>query len=613
MPRRLHRFLRRLAAISRPLIVIGVLSADGGVVTLAVWHLGSAYGEAKTQAALSAKTLARAAAATAGGLLRESDMALRGIDEEVTRRQATAPLAPHALDDILTRQRQALHGRINLRMTDAAGIVTQGHPPSSGITDLSDRDFFLRAAAATQPQLVIGRPVLARIARQWVLPLARRINDPAGSFAGIVYANIPIEHLHRDFSALPLGEHGEVILFDHDGLLILRHPETGMPGNSIGLRLTPGDPPWDTDAVPVLTDRTLDGMRKMVSILGIEDYPLMVGVALAEADYLRPWSGQVGREAGAVLTGILLSLILLDLLRRGWRRQDRLQSRLQAARAESRALRHCEREARVATDLVLLTTPVGMLPYDSAASEAPPRIRRANDAAARLLARDQDELSRLSLSQVLPLSPQPCQETVVAACDGTHFPAEIIHCHKNGLGLATIRDLSHERSLEAALNHAQAELESVPNVLSNYFQEPLARLQTSLDALSDRDEPLSPGEARQAMEENVHRLRDLGQVVESLRQYSRIGLTLDAYQARVSLEQAITDALGNLRQTVIDKGASVGGGPGLADPDRQSDRTGADVPHSYRQQPEIRQEGPPTPGGPWLRTSQCRMGLHRRR
>ena len=77
---------------------------------------------------------------------------------------------------------------------------------------IADSDYFIRLRDDASAGLVVSGPVFARISRKWVIVLARRIERPDGSMAGIIYANIAVERFQRMFAEMKLGTRGAVSL-----------------------------------------------------------------------------------------------------------------------------------------------------------------------------------------------------------------------------------------------------------------------------------------------------------------------------------------------------------------------------------------------------------------
>ena len=111
---------------------------------------------------------------------------------------------------------------INLRVMDQNGDVQFGlEADEDQAMNLSDRPFFLTAKTQKQPELIVSGPVFARIAKRWVLVLARRIEDGNQRFLGVIYANIDVERFSELLTSPNLGKTGALSLRNEEGLSLI--------------------------------------------------------------------------------------------------------------------------------------------------------------------------------------------------------------------------------------------------------------------------------------------------------------------------------------------------------------------------------------------------------
>jgi len=158
------------------------------------------------------------------------------------------------------------------------------------------------------------------------LPMARRLEWPDGSFAGVVRALIGTEHLYEVISSMKVGDHGSIALFDAEHNVLVRSPQVKAADGSSGLKV--GSPQLLALLGQNLASATyeahsaVDGQWRTFAYRRIGDYPLYVVVGLSPQDYLDPWFNEAlvdGLFLAAICVGGWVSLVLL---RRAWRRQE---------------------------------------------------------------------------------------------------------------------------------------------------------------------------------------------------------------------------------------------------------------------------------------------------
>jgi two-component system, sensor histidine kinase and response regulator len=269
--------------------------------------------------------------------IHETDLVLAGSADEFRLEATDMHRSARTFNLYLIRQQERLSQVSNLLATDAEGRIRfgAGVDPQRPV-DISDRLYFERAH--NQPGLVFAPPILARTTGHWELPMARRLEWPDGSFAGIVRALISIDRLYSVFASMKMGEHGVITLFDADRSVLVRFPQdrAAEPGANFKLR---------SAALQELLQKNLssgvfespssvDGLKRTYAYHQVGSYPLYVIVGLSPLDYMAPWYKEAlldGMFMLAMCAGGWLSMILL---RRAWRRQETAIGELTRYRAE---------------------------------------------------------------------------------------------------------------------------------------------------------------------------------------------------------------------------------------------------------------------------------------
>lgn len=273
------------------------------------------------------------------GEIRSIDLALQTVADEYEWQLGASRIDEQGLQRLLVKLWGNPARFASLRVADARGIVRYGAgvEPGSGVS-IADRDYFI-GAQAPQVGLVVGKPVFARISRTWVVPIARRLKRPDGTFAGVVYINVALESFVKAFSLLDIGPRSAMALRDGDLGLIVRHPEPSDMAAAIGSRsvsqelqalIAAGKP-----AATYLAHSGFDNVERMFSYRKIEPYPLYIFVGLAAEDFLAPWrTEEVPRTLALAISFLLVSTMAAVLLHRSWKRAMAAEANLALSQLE---------------------------------------------------------------------------------------------------------------------------------------------------------------------------------------------------------------------------------------------------------------------------------------
>lgn len=251
------------------------------------------------------------------------------------------PDAAH-IQAFLKYQASRQHNADSLRILDEQGFVRHGHDDAVGPSvNLSDRDFFRMARDDPNPRLIVWGPVFARIAKRWVIVLARRIDRPDGSFGGVVYANLAVSRFETMLSSASIGPRGAATIRMADQALVYRYPAGSAAVGSKEVSAQLRDIMASGSARgSYVAPTAVDGIERSNAYSRLQRYPLYVIVGLAVDDYL---GGSQGNTRAIValstvaVASILLSGGLVYRSTRRLRRDIEARMRLEAALATSEA------------------------------------------------------------------------------------------------------------------------------------------------------------------------------------------------------------------------------------------------------------------------------------
>jgi signal transduction histidine kinase/DNA-binding response OmpR family regulator len=236
-------------------------------------------------------------------------------------------------------QRERLYSGVvgNVAIVDINGHGTAMGKRGNAPISLGDRDY-VRAAFKSNT-LVIGKPLVGRVTKQFSVPFARsvRVN---GKLVGAVTAVVDVSGFAFGLDTSDFGSRGVVLIVgSRDG--VVRARVSADPSQSlVGRALVPNSPLWPrlakapTGWYPQTS--TLDGLRRVFAYNKVPDYPIVAIAGLAYGDITAQTAGirrvMIGTAAGATL--IILIVLAAWLQQQSVRKTLRHLSELEAVAKE---------------------------------------------------------------------------------------------------------------------------------------------------------------------------------------------------------------------------------------------------------------------------------------
>jgi PAS domain S-box-containing protein len=219
---------------------------------------------------------------------------------------------------------QLLEGMlVQVGLMDRNGIFRTSNLPVTAPVDLSDRAHFRHHLDPAAPQPYISAPVIGRVSNKWSIQFTRRLTRDGSTFDGVVVVSIDPFYFSNFFDSVNLGRNGAAALVGLDGIVRSRRE---VRKQDIGQDVR--DSPLfralrASNSGSYEATSPFDGIERTVSYTTVENYPLVVLIALATDDVLAaPREVERTRLAiGAVLTAIILVLTWF-MIREAIRRRD---------------------------------------------------------------------------------------------------------------------------------------------------------------------------------------------------------------------------------------------------------------------------------------------------
>lgn len=311
MTRTLQRLASRVYNISLlPLFALPLLLALWGGL---VYQVGQERAGARRDAVVASQSLARTPADHTGYVLRQTDHATQLFKLQYEATGARLSLAQFTrtqglMDSVLPSKLE-----LPIAVTDALGnIVDSANGHAAG--NLAGQPFFRTLAATPGDIALVDTPVLDAASKKWMIRSARRLNDGAGRFAGVIVILVDPTYFVDDYDRLNLDEHGALMLVSRDsGHSVGRIGERLITSDRIDFRM-PGPPTHAPDEAEITPP--LDATPRIYSYRDLGRYPLLAVVGVSSATALAHFEHRRRVYIGVLLAASFLIVGFTALLMR---------------------------------------------------------------------------------------------------------------------------------------------------------------------------------------------------------------------------------------------------------------------------------------------------------
>jgi diguanylate cyclase (GGDEF)-like protein len=263
------------------------------------------------------------------GMIDTIDLALQVAVDDLEKNFATKSTKKISLGSLLQRQEKRLFHAIQLRATNKVGDVIYGTDIQPPFINVSDREHFQYFRKNLNGGLHITPPTISRINGKWIWILARRLNKPDGSFAGVVYATLPLEEISKMFGQIKLEPQSAITFRDKDLNLLLRYVPPNKiywPSDDKGslalfkaiLSKKPDSGSYYNPASPI------DGISRLYSYHRSPTYKFIINVGVFRDAAFSDWRKQVWIVCTLVGAFILASVGFVVAISLTWRRKERM-------------------------------------------------------------------------------------------------------------------------------------------------------------------------------------------------------------------------------------------------------------------------------------------------
>lgn len=564
----------------RQRFLVAVILADlfvAGVTTFSLYRSYATYGQ---MARVAADSMSKVLRASLDDCINKIDLILLVTRDEIARQRADGRLTPARLQALLKAQSPRMPRALGLRVTDKDGnVIGAATDVRWDHADAAKMASFRHWQNNDRDELFIAPPAMGPVSGAITIHVARRLNNPDGSFAGQIYAAISVQTLEQMFEAIDLGGHGSVTLTNEQAQMMARHPN---PLGDLALATAP-------TTLPVLRGQIeagktegayharspLDGVERNYFFRRVGDWPFYVLVGVADADYLTHWWREVLTMGGLAAVMVIFGTAL------GWRLMRDSQRLEHANRELSRqesALAMFRQAIDQSNDAVMIIDPVTsrLLDFNQTACQQL-GYSRLELTGKSLLEIDLELAGEGEWSHVRDAYSQPNGITfqrIHQRKDGSRFPVDVglrlAHIDGQQVLISIERDATEKRRVEqerqaravelresnAALTQSNADLERFAYVASHDLQTPLRNIISFTQLLERREKDRLSEDGREFLGFIVDGGKRMSALISDLLQYARVSSQGKPLVA-VPVRRALDDALANLDSLIRDTGAEI--------------------------------------------------------
>lgn len=241
------------------------------------------------------------------------------------------------------------HRELNRELVDSTSIARLVAADATGRIIASSADFPMASQSLADTEnfkwhlahpgdagMYLGVSRRSAVSGKWVLPYSRAIVI-GGALAGVVVAEIDVEHIHALYTNLTGNFPALIVVFNMDGIRLLNFPfaET-MIGKPISPRIRMAVIAQGNASVEFTPDAT--GQPTLFSYRILQPYRLVTAIGIEKQGAMAPWEARARQRITVVGSGSLLFLALVALLLSYLRKLARSEAQLRSSEAQVRSI-----------------------------------------------------------------------------------------------------------------------------------------------------------------------------------------------------------------------------------------------------------------------------------
>ncbi|WP_333798546.1 hybrid sensor histidine kinase/response regulator [Trichlorobacter lovleyi] len=323
-------------------IITSVLLLLSVLLIISSWYSYKGYQVAITNAEHQSQSYARALKEHAERAFSEADQSIHNTISQISGRGGLQSLSRRELSDLLAQNAANITQIGTIAIVDANGrmLAASGNTPSLP-SDITFRDYFKHHRSDPSPDLFFGPPIKSIIANnRWHFTVSRRINTPAGGFAGIVRVAFEIAYFEELYSSIVADRNGRFTLATTTGGDYLVLVPSDEKVYASGKKTTP----FFRTYVSEQAARTyhnkksnIAGEYRIISYHRLDHYPVVAICSFGRDQAIAEWKETTIKQGIITTLLCLLALLLTRILLVQIKQLDLTNRLLQLQQEELRA------------------------------------------------------------------------------------------------------------------------------------------------------------------------------------------------------------------------------------------------------------------------------------
>ena len=320
----------RLTVSFMLVVIIAFLAVEG-------WRTWRDYRAAFASARDSVTNLARATAQHAEDTIRQVDVVTAALSERVEGDGLQNMDVPR-IHKLLVQQAAImpqLHG-LFIYGPDGQWLVTdKAIIPETA--NNADRDYFQYHRTHEDRGVRIGAVIKSRSTNELIIPVSRRLNNPDGSFAGVLLGTVKVSYFVDYYGDFKIDDKGALVLATRSGSILVRRPfvESVIGKSLVNSVIFRNYLPTSNQGVAEAR-AVIDDTERLYGYRALTTYPLVVEAGLSRESIIAPWRRDLFKTSLVLIFLIVIlvgfGLIVLSQLRYRMTMEKQIRTAHQAMR-----------------------------------------------------------------------------------------------------------------------------------------------------------------------------------------------------------------------------------------------------------------------------------------